>query len=689
MLSADVGKAIKVPSQSILFNIDQKSDVISKKETDAILAVFLKVYNEMQGFYPKQPYIAQFERDLSKKGQYEAFKEVYKNESGESWEQGRETAHGLDSNTFAKVYASVTGASEDEGLKILDRYYQSFKLSIEDFANMVNEYIEIQEPNFRLNFFVDEVGQYIADNSKLMLNMQTLAESLATKCKGRSWILVTSQEDMSTVVGEMAKIHTSTDFTKIQDRFKTHLPLTSKDVSEVIQKRLLAKDTSNASTIDDLNKFYEKEKSNFRTLFEFSDGSRAFKNYRSQEEFVSSYPFIPYQYDLFQLAINALSRHNAFTGKHASVGERSMLGVFQDVAKKIADKTFGYLATFDLMYEGIRSVIKSEHQQAILMAERQLVNPLAERILKSLFLVKYLKEFKSTPKNIAILVIDSFDVDLAKHEKAVCEALNILEQQTYVQRTGDVYEFLTDVEKDVENEIKATEIDETAINEIAAKILFDEIIRDTKIRHEDNQQDYAFSRKLDSSVIGREHELVINIISPFNEFHDDDATLVSQSMGKPELLMILPSDQRLLSDLNLYAKTEKFIRHNNNSALAESIVSILYERGLQNIQRKSDIRQRLEKLLSGSKAIVNGSEVTGISSEPRSRVMQVFNHLVRSAYPNLKMLKIVFKEDSVYKIIMDQGDDLFRHEDDTLSEGEQELLSSVRRRQKKWRTAIH
>ena len=55
ILRAEVGKAIAVPSQSILFNIDQKSDIISKQETDAILAVFLKVFNEMQGFYPKQP----------------------------------------------------------------------------------------------------------------------------------------------------------------------------------------------------------------------------------------------------------------------------------------------------------------------------------------------------------------------------------------------------------------------------------------------------------------------------------------------------------------------------------------------------------------------------------------------------------------------------------------------------------
>lgn len=681
MLKGDVAKAIKIPSRSILFNIDQKSDVISKKETDAILSVFLKVFNEMQGFYPKQPYIAQFERDLSNKGIFDRFKQSFETAAGEPWESGRETAHGLDADPFAKAYAEVTGSTEAEGLKVLDRYYDTYTLDIEGFANMVKDYIDAQPPGFRLNFFVDEVGQYIADNSKLMVNLQTIAESLSTKCQGRSWILVTSQEDMSTVVGEMAKVHTSTDFSKIQDRFKTRLPLTSKDVSEVIQKRLLAKDQSQPSIAKGLTDLYAKEKANFRTLFEFSDGSRNYKTYAREDEFVDSYPFVPYQYDLFQAAINALSRNNAFTGKHASVGERSMLGVFQEVAKKIADQPFGHLATFDLMYEGIRNVIKSEHQRAILDAERQITNELAQRILKSLFLVKYLKEFKGTARNIAILAIDSFSIDVAAHEKSVREALNVLEQNTFIQRTGEVYSFLTHEEKDIENEIKATEVDDSTINEIAARIVYEEILRDTKIRHEDNQQDYWFTRKLDGAPLGREYELAVNVVTPMNELHGDETTLTNQGMGKLELLILLPTDQRLLSDLHSFAKTDKFVRQNTKSTQADSRHRVLYEKGQQNIQRKADIRQRLEKLLSDSKAIVNGSEVQGLSAEPRSRVIQAFHHLVRFAYPSLKMLRAIFAEDSARKILLGSGEDMFRHDDETLSESEQELLARVRRRQ--------
>ena len=64
ILSADLKRAASVPSKSILFNIDQKADVITKTQLDALLSVFQKVFDEMCGYYGKQSHIAQFERDI-------------------------------------------------------------------------------------------------------------------------------------------------------------------------------------------------------------------------------------------------------------------------------------------------------------------------------------------------------------------------------------------------------------------------------------------------------------------------------------------------------------------------------------------------------------------------------------------------------------------------------------------------
>ncbi|MFO7634140.1 MAG: BREX system P-loop protein BrxC, partial [Caldilinea sp.] len=360
LLKGDLKRAVAIPSKSILFNIDQKADVISKQQIDALLAVFVKVFDEMCGYYGKQGYIAQFERDLDSRGQLAAFKRAYQSVAGRAWERGREQAL-LEARNVAAAYAQVTGETAAEAAGILDKYRSQYKMSIEDFAEQVSAYIERQAPGFRLNFFVDEAGQYIADSVKLMTNLQTIAESLATKCRGRAWIVVTAQEDMSDILGEMSQ-QQGADFTKIQARFQTRMKLTSANVAEVIRSRLLDK---NAGGIDRLTELYEREQNNFRTLFDFADGAQTYRNFRDRDEFVRTYPFITYQFTLFQLVIRNLSLHDAFEGRHRSVGERSMLAVFQQVVIQVGEHKIGDLATFDLMFEGIRTALKTQIQSAI------------------------------------------------------------------------------------------------------------------------------------------------------------------------------------------------------------------------------------------------------------------------------------------------------------------------------------
>ena len=386
ILKAEMKRAASIPSKSILFNIDQKADTISKEEMDAVLAVFVKVFDEMQGYYGKLGHVAQFERDLDERGLYLDFMQAYETQSGIAWSKAREQSV-FEKINIAEAYAQVSGSTADNHQNIIDAYRADYKLSIEDFAEQVNDYIQLQEPGFRLNFFVDEVGQYIADNIKLMTNLQTIAESLATKCKGQAWVIVTAQEDMHKVLGELDQ-QQSNDFSKIQDRFKTRMKLTSQDVAEVIQKRLLKKTSQGEALAGTL---YNKQKNNFGTLFDFSDGATSYRNFRDEKHFINSYPFIPYQFSLFQTSIETLSEHSAFEGKHSSVGERSMLGVFQEVAKSIADRETGELATYDLMFNGIRTALKAQIQRSILLAENELDDLFAIRVLKALFLVKYVK----------------------------------------------------------------------------------------------------------------------------------------------------------------------------------------------------------------------------------------------------------------------------------------------------------
>jgi hypothetical protein len=157
MLKADLEKALRIPSRSVRFNIDQKADLIAKDQVDALLAVFVKVFNELRGYYPKQGYIAELESELDGRKLLGPFKEAYKKESGgRAWENDRDIVHTLENETFARAYAGVTKTAYEEALKILDRKHDTYKVSIESFAESVKRWLDQQAAGFRLNFFVDE-----------------------------------------------------------------------------------------------------------------------------------------------------------------------------------------------------------------------------------------------------------------------------------------------------------------------------------------------------------------------------------------------------------------------------------------------------------------------------------------------------------------------------------------------------
>lgn len=674
ILRGDLKRAVAIPSRSILFNIDQKADVISKTQIDALLAVFMKVFDEMCGYYGKQGHIARFERDLDSRGLYQAFKQAYQQKAGYSWERGREQAL-LEGSNIAAAYAQVTSTSSTGTTGILDKYRAEYKVSIEDFAEQVQAYIAQQPSNFRLNFFVDEVGQYVANNTKLMTNLQTVAESLATKCRGRAWIIVTAQEDMATVFGDNDNNQQqSNDFSKIQARFKNRMKLTSADVAEVIEKRLLLK---NDRGIEQLSRIYADQHNNFKTLFDFADGAQTYQNFRDRDQFVHRYPFAPYQFTLFQTAIQSLSVHNAFEGKHSSVGERSMLGVFQQVAMFIANQETGQLATFDLMFEGIRTALKSNIQRAVINAEQNLEHKYAVKVLKALFLVKYVKEFRATLRNLTVLMYPAFGTDLPRLREQLEEALNILEQQTYVQRNGDQYAYLTDEEKDVEEEIKHTEVDVQAVADELGKLVFEHVIKERKIHYDANGQDYPFTRKLDGRSLGREYELAIHVISPFHEHAGNETILRAQAMGRDELLVLMPASDRLVRDLLMFKRTEKYVMQNQSATQQGTVQRILTEKLFQNNDRRETLRQMVADLLGQAKLIAASHDLDMNGGDAQTRIVKGFHELIRRSYPHLGMLHgFNYNEADVGQHLRPQTT-LFGAEPPTFSEAEQEILSFI------------
>ena len=91
-LKANLQRAVKVPSQSILFNIEALVDAARKDDETSILLIFEKALNRMMGYYHENRAIAEFERHLTEEGSYDEFQEAYRRETGRSWREARAKA---------------------------------------------------------------------------------------------------------------------------------------------------------------------------------------------------------------------------------------------------------------------------------------------------------------------------------------------------------------------------------------------------------------------------------------------------------------------------------------------------------------------------------------------------------------------------------------------------------------------
>ena len=200
LLFSDIHAAVNRSTEVILFNIDSRADTEDKE--DAILKVFLRVFNERLGYSADHPHIAHLERELDTRGQYQAFQEKFAELKGASWQDERD-AYGFCRDEMAQAWAYATGQSEASSLQSMENLESMFTLDIANFCKWVREYLD-RCGDKRIVFLVDEVGQFIGNNTQMMLKLQTITENLGTSCGGRAWVIVTSQEDIDAVLGDLS-----------------------------------------------------------------------------------------------------------------------------------------------------------------------------------------------------------------------------------------------------------------------------------------------------------------------------------------------------------------------------------------------------------------------------------------------------------------------------------------------------
>ena len=158
MVMADMKLAANTSTDVVLFNIDSKSESTSKQNKDAIVNVFLKVFNEMQGYCGSMPHLADLERRLSEEGKYEEFKEAFEEAYGDPWDESRQDFDFIQDDVV-EALSEIGFMSEAAARNWCEKAAEPYQISIEDFAKRVKAYIQKKDKNHHVVFLVDEIGQ--------------------------------------------------------------------------------------------------------------------------------------------------------------------------------------------------------------------------------------------------------------------------------------------------------------------------------------------------------------------------------------------------------------------------------------------------------------------------------------------------------------------------------------------------
>lgn len=647
---ADMQLAANTPTDVIIFNIDAKSESDGKSNKDAIVNVFLKVFNNSLGFCGAIPYIADLEQRLTEDGKYEEFKASYQKVTGHDWyEERHEFLSKQDGVVDALV--DIGYMSEKAAWNWCDAAIGDYQISIEDFAKRVKSYIDRMGNNHHVVFLVDEIGQYIGDDSKLMLNLQTVTEELGRECMGKAWVIVTSQQDIDSITKVKGN-----DFSKIQGRFDTRLSLSSANVDTVIKKRILDKNETAAQT---LRLLYEQKATIIKNLIVFNDGVEK-KLYANDRDFSEVYPFIPYQFNLLASVLTSIRTHGA-SGKHLSEGERSMLALFKESAMALKEKEVGAIVPFHRFYDALENFLDHSHRGVITKAyDNSYINPdhkesdvFAINVLKTLFMIKYVLEIESNIDNITSLMVENIDDDRIAVKAKVEDALKVLMRQMLVQKNGSLYVFLTDEEQEINREIDSQNVEMAEVISKVSEMIFEDIFTDKKYRYPafNGRYSFGFNQAVDDRPYkaSQSYDVGLRILTPWYEGGNDETTLRMMSGQGREVLVVLPNDAAFLDEIRQYLKIEKFLRLNTSTQLAK-YETIKEAKRVEMRERNANAKLYLTESLKDATIYVNGDTVKTSAKEVTGRINEAIGRLVQTVYNKLSYIDAAMGEAEIRKM---------------------------------------
>lgn len=375
---------------------------------------------------------------LHNEGKYDEFCRLVETEKGKTWESVE--SNDLAANLIAASLAPrVLPAYFPDSASFKEINLTSAQNEKERFTRLYN-LVKEKTGKDKIIFVLDEVGQYVASNIDLILNVQGMMQIFKDEFRGKVWVIATAQQTL-TEDNQQAQLN-SNELFRLNDRFPIKVDIEANDIKEIITKRLLGKSKEGQSH---LKRLFSNNESVLKNAIHLSLQEHSIYNQvLTDESFANLYPFLPVHIDIL------LSLLQKLASRTGGVGLRSVIRLIRDILvdNHLAEATIGQMAGPEHFYDVLRSDMeKNSSKEIVIAADKAILmfngNDLAVRICKTIAVMQLLDDFNLSFDNLCALLYNTVGSTLDKSK--IRQVIDEIRQATGVtlEEIDGKFQFMT------------------------------------------------------------------------------------------------------------------------------------------------------------------------------------------------------------------------------------------------------
>ncbi len=327
-LSTDVVELLKELSTAgkRLGGLHAASGTLRGELGDNVRLSLLNIIFRSVGLPPKYP-VARFVLWLRENGQLEAVKNRIE-------KAGRDFNKELNNLWVSPVLHKALveeglGSSVSDLSKSLTQQFPNAKdITLDEMLQAIRDALEINGQLPGTLVVLDEVQQFIGEDSDRTLQIQEVVEACSKQLNSRLLIVATGQSALSG----------TPQLQKLRDRFRVPIQLSDTDVEAVIRKVITAKKPDKTSTIKKIISDHEGE------ITRHLNGTKVESRTEDDSVYIADYPLLPVRRRFWEKVLRAVD----VAGTAAQL--RNQLGIVYEALRTYADHPVATVVGGDAIY---------------------------------------------------------------------------------------------------------------------------------------------------------------------------------------------------------------------------------------------------------------------------------------------------------------------------------------------------